>query len=266
MDARATDPLMPARKSPVRRVGSRARAIARGWVRGSRSLARRAIYAGTRRQCPVCEHSARRFLPYGIVPRADARCPLCGSLERHRFVWLYLAQRTNLFDDRPKRVLHVAPEPCFAERFAKRIGSGYITADLQSAFAAESIDIEHIPHRDGSFDAVYCSHVLEHVSDDQRAMTEMRRVLKHDGWALILVPITADHTTEDPSITDPRERERVFGQRDHVRRYGRDFVQRLEHAGLGVTVVTVSQLVGSEDAVRLGLTAAAGDIYYCRRK
>jgi SAM-dependent methyltransferase len=247
-------------------VASRVRTVARRWARRSHSLARRALYAGTRRQCPVCAHSARRFLPYGIVPRDDARCPACGSLERHRFVWLYLAQRTNLFDARPKRVLHVAPEPCFAERFAKRIGPGYITADLQPNLAAESIDIEHIPHRDGSFDAVYCSHVLEHVPDDRRAMTEMRRVLKDDGWALILVPITTDRTIEDPSITDPMERERVFGQHDHVRRYGRDFVQRLEEAGLGVTVVTVSQVARADDVVRLGLTAAAGELYYCQRR
>ncbi|HXE61474.1 MAG TPA: class I SAM-dependent methyltransferase [Gemmatimonadaceae bacterium] len=256
---------MPAHKSPARRAASRVRRIARSCATAARTLARRAYYAGTRRQCPVCGHSARQFLAYGVVSRDDARCPSCGSLERHRFAWLYLVQRTNLFDARPKRVLHIAPEPCFARRFAQRIGSGYVTADLDSGVVAESIDLEHIPHRDDSFDVVYCSHVLEHVTDDRRAMAEMRRVLKRDGWAMILVPITADHTIEDPSITDPRERERVFGQHDHVRRYGPDFVERLEQAGLGVTVATVSQLVGAGDAVRMGLTAGAGEIYHCRR-
>lgn len=256
---------MPAPKSPVRRIASRARRFATACANSSRMLARRALYAGSRRECPVCGHSARRFLAYGVVRRDDARCPSCGSLERHRFVWLYLAQRTNLFDARPKRVLHIAPERCFADRFAKRIGPGYITADLQSDSVAESIDLERIPHRDGSFDVVYCSHVLEHVTDDRRAMAEMRRVLKPNGWAMILVPITADRTIEDPSITDPRERERVFGQHDHVRRYGPDFVDRLEQSGLGVTVATVSQLVGAGDAVRMGLTAGTGEIYHCHR-
>lgn len=256
---------MPARKSTARRVASRVRAVARNVANTSRTLARRALYAGTRRQCPVCGHSARRFLAYGVVPRDDARCPSCGSLERHRFVWLYLAQRTDLFDARPKRVLHIAPERCFAQRFAKRIGPGYITADLEAAFVSESIDLERIPHRDSSFDVVYCSHVLEHVTDDRRALGEMRRVLKHDGWAMILVPITADRTFEDPSITDPRERERVFGQHDHVRRYGPDFVERLEQSGLGVTVATVSQLIGAGDAERMGLTANTGQIYHCQR-
>lgn len=265
MATRAKEALLLSSRSPRRQVGSRARKLARLWANGSRKLARRALYAGTRRKCPVCGHSARRFLPYGVVPRDDARCPSCGSLERHRFAWLYLAQRTNLFDARPKRVLHIAPEPCFAERFAKRIGSGYVAADLQSDLADELIDIERIPHRDGSFDVVYCSHVLEHVTSDRRAMAEMRRVLRDDGWALILVPITADRTIEDPSITDPRERERVFGQHDHVRRYGPDFVERLQQAGLDVTVATVSQLVGAGDAVRMGLSAGTGEIYHCHR-
>lgn len=256
---------MPAHRSPMRRAASRVRRAARAWANGSRALARRAFYAGTRRQCPICGHSARRFLAYGLVPRNDARCPSCGSLERHRFAWLYLAQRTDLFDMRPKRVLHIAPETCFAGRFAQRIGSGYITADLRPQFVAESIDLERIPHRDDSFDVVYCSHVLEHVPDDRRAMAEMRRVLKHDGWAMILVPITSEQTIEDPSITDPHERERLFGQHDHVRRYGPDFVERLEEAGLGVTVATVSQLVGAADAERMGLTASAGDIFHCHR-
>ncbi len=249
----------------MRRVALRLRRVARACADASRTLARRARYAGTQRQCPVCGHSARRFLAYGVVPRDDARCPSCGSLERHRFAWLYLAQRTDLFDARPKRVLHIAPEPCFAGRFAKRLGSGYITADLAPNFVAESIDLERIPHRDDSFDVVYCSHVLEHVPDDRRAMVEMRRVLKHDGWAMILVPVTSDRTIEDPSITDPRERERLFGQHDHVRRYGPDVVDRLEQAGLGVTIATVSQLVAAPDAVRMGLTVSAGDIYHCHR-
>ncbi|HEY7878876.1 MAG TPA: class I SAM-dependent methyltransferase, partial [Gemmatimonadaceae bacterium] len=110
------------------------------------------------------------------MPRTDAMCPQCGALERHRFVWLYFAQRTNLFDTRPKRLLHIAPEPCFRDRLARHIGAGYVTADMRREGVAETMDIMNIPHPDRSFDIVYCSHVLEHVPNDRAAMRECARV------------------------------------------------------------------------------------------
>jgi SAM-dependent methyltransferase len=141
----------------------------------------------------------------------------CNSLERHRLVWLYFEKMTDLFDGAPKTMLHVAPEPMIQGLLKERLASGYLTADLFSPAAMVKMDITDIQYGDDTFDVIYCSHVLEHVPDDRRAMREFRRVLKPHGWAVLLVPIVISRTFEDPSITDPAERAKLFGQHDHVR-------------------------------------------------
>jgi SAM-dependent methyltransferase len=125
------------------------------------------------------------------------------------------------------------------------------------------MDITDIRFPDASFDVVYCSHVLEHVDDDRAAMRELRRVLRPDGWAILLVPITAAVTYEDPTIVEPAARVAAFGQEDHVRRYGPDYVDRLREAGFDVAVHRVADLVTPDEARRLGLTAASGEIHHC---
>lgn len=229
-----------------------------------RDTARIVAYRGEGRYCPVCGNSSSRFRPFGLVPRDDAQCVYCGALERHRLLWLFLTRKTMLFDDAPKRLLHVAPEKCIEPRLEERFAESYVTADLFDPHVKVRMDITAIPYPDRHFDVIYCSHVLEHVEDDRQAMREFHRVLKDDGWAILLVPITAERTLEDPSIVDPEERLRVFGQEDHVRRYGPDYLDRLREAGFKVTVSTVADIVDSEEeGVRMGLTAASGDIYYC---
>src|SRR5204863_5015044 len=188
--------------------------------------------------------NSRKFREYGKIPRTDALCVHCNSLERHRFAWLYFGEMTNLFDGQDKRVLHVAPEACFEPRLKSRLGTNYLTADLLNPHAMVRMDITNIQYPDNHFDAVYCSHVLEHVPDDKKAIREFHRILRPDGWAILLVPITADRTIEDPSITDARERLRVFGQEDHVRRYGPDYVERLREVGFTVKVALVADLFG----------------------
>jgi SAM-dependent methyltransferase len=125
------------------------------------------------------------------------------------------------------------------------------------------LDITEIDFPDESFDVVYCSHVLEHVPDDRKALAEIRRVLKPDGWAILLVPIDAAETIEDPSITDPGERLRLFGQGDHVRRYGPDYVERLHQAGFDVAVTSPPQLATPVEIASMGLTPASGEIFHC---
>jgi SAM-dependent methyltransferase len=223
-------------------------------------------YYGRGRFCPVCGRSSRRFRSFGVVPREDAQCAHCGALERHRLLWLYVSMRTDLFDGRPKKVLHVAPEPCFEPRFRQRLGSGYVTADLFDATAMVRMDITDIHYPDQHFDVIYCSHVLEHVQDDRRAMREFHRVLRNSGWAILLVPITAGKTLEDPSITEPEERLRVFGQEDHVRRYGPDYAGRLRDAGFRVEVTRAGDLVRNDEILRMGLTPVSGEIYFCTKE
>ncbi len=222
-------------------------------------------YHGTGRLCPVCEKTSSRFEQYGLVPRPDALCMRCNALERHRLLWLFLKERTDLFDGRPKAMLHVAPEPCLESRFRRRLGSDYLTADLFNPWAMVKMDIMDIAYPDESFDVIYCSHVLEHVADDRQAMREFHRVLKRDGWAILLVPIVAETTFEDPSIVDPVEREKVFGQCDHVRNYGLDYADRLGDAGFHVEVTRIDDLVSRADAVKMGLTPVAGEIYFCTK-
>ncbi len=162
-------------------------------------------------------------------------------------------------------MLHVAPELCFESRLRNRLGHDYVTADLMDPHAMVRMNITDIPYEDGYFDVIYCSHVLEHVQDDRRAMREFRRVLKPDGWAVLLVPITVDTTYEDPSITEPAERLKAFGQDDHVRRYGVDYIDRLRESGFTVKVSNASELFNEDDIVRLGLTRSSGDIFYCTK-
>ena len=221
---------------------------------------------GLSRLCPVCGKHSRRFLPAGWIRRDEARCMHCGSLERHRLSWLYFVRRTDLFDGRPKRMLHVAPEACMRPALERRLGAGYITADLSSRDVSINLDIASLPYPDGYFDVIYCSHVLEHVEDDRKAMREFLRTLADDGWAILLVPILAEKTFEDPSIVTPEERLKVYLQADHVRIYGRDYVERLRDEGFEVEVTTVADLVSPKERIRFGLgSALSGEIYRCRK-
>lgn len=223
------------------------------------------LYYGKGRYCPVCDKSFKSFRQAGIVPREDAECLWCGSLERDRLVWMYFTKMSNLFDGQTKKMLHIAPEPCFESRLKSRIGVGYLTADLFDPRAMITMDITNIQYPDESFDVIYCSHVLEHVPDDKKAMREIYRVLKGYGWVILLVPITAENTIEDPNITDPAERLHRFGREDHVRRYGIDFLDRLTEAEFKVEVISPSDFLKNDEILLMGITDASGEIYHCTK-
>jgi SAM-dependent methyltransferase len=190
------------------------------------------FYRGSRYECPVCHGKFRMLLPYGNNGAANRLCPSCLSLERHRFLWLWLQSRTDFFSARLK-VLHVAPEQPFIKRFRDLPNLDYTTADLLSPLADLKMDIMDMPLQDNTFDVVICNHVLEHVADDRIAMREIFRVLKPGGWAVLQVPIdwNRNYTYEDPSIVTPAEREMHFGQYDHLRFHGADYPERLRHEG-----------------------------------
>jgi SAM-dependent methyltransferase len=240
------------------------------WIEDMLRSLRRGIYSilyrGNTRWCPVCGKSSSKFRASGSPRRQDARCIHCDALERHRFVWLFFQRMTDLFDGKSKTILHVAPERCFESRFRKNFGNDYITADLFDRHVMVRMDITAIPYPDNSFDVIYCSHVLEHVSDDKKALREFYRTLKPNGWAVLLVPITATKTFEDPSIENPAERLKYFGQDDHLRQYGPDFIERVAEAGLKIKALSVSDIVDKDTATRMGLTSESGNIYYCTKK
>lgn len=222
---------------------------------------------GNKVECSVCGKSYRKFLPYGRGPssRKNALCPNCLSLERHRLIWLFLQEKTDFFT-KPHKFLHVAPELCFIKRFEKMENLDYITGDIESPLAKVKMDVHDIPFDDNTFDVVFCNHVLEHVTDDKKVMREFLRVLKPGGWAILQSPINYDYETtyEDASITDPREREKAFGQDDHLRMYGRDYDKQLEAGGFKVTPVDMLEVLGKERFERFALPGQEL-IYYCEK-
>lgn len=185
-------------------------------------------------QCPLCESAVEAFLPFGLTKRVNAKCPNCGALERHRLFWCYVKAFTNLFDGNPKSLLHVAPEQILADKLLAIPGVDYLSADLDSPRAMVKMDLTDIQYPEGTWDVILCSHVLEHIPDDRKAMSEMYRTLKPGGWLIVQVPTYGDTTYEDWSITTEEGRLAAFHQKDHVRKYGTDIVERLQGAGFSV--------------------------------
>lgn len=225
------------------------------------------FYKGNEVECPVCESHFSKFVPYGRVARANALCPNCLALERHRLMWLYLKQKTNFFQS-GQEVLHIAPELCFIKRFEEVQGDQYITADLESPLAKVKMDIHEMPFEDNRFDVAFCNHVMEHVADDIQSMKEILRVLKPGGWAIIQIPIfhpVPDVTFEDDTVTDPKEREKLFGQDDHVRLYGKDYPDRLRQAGFEVVEDDFVHSLSHEEQRRYALPMDEV-IYLCKKE
>ena len=195
------------------------------------------FYSGKSVSCPVCEHSYRIFLPYGrINTRPNALCPNCLSLERHRLIYLYLKEKTNFFN-------------------------------IESPLAKVKMDIHQIPFEENTFDVVLCNHVLEHVRDDIQAMREIHRVLKPGGFAILQVPLfppMQPETYEDNTITDKRERERLFGQDDHVRKYGLDYTTRIERSGLKALEDEFVNELGESERKHYGLMK--GEVLFLAHK
>ncbi|HTX45334.1 MAG TPA: class I SAM-dependent methyltransferase [Solirubrobacteraceae bacterium] len=204
-------------------------------------------------QCPLCGHRFARFRDDWNRP--NAICWRCGSHERQRALWLYLDELRPELLANARELLHFAPEWCLERRLRGVAGLRYATADLDPRRGELQLDITAIALPDGSFDAILCSHVLEHVDDDAAAMRELHRVLSPGGWLIVMVPLDVGRTRtyEDPSITAPAEREREFLQDDHVRLYAPDIAARLETAGLHVAVVNVAQELGEQAATRYAL-------------
>lgn len=212
-------------------------------------------YKGENFKDPIDGKSYRKFLPYGYgKSRANALSPGTLSLERHRQMWLYLQKETTFFSQ-PLKVLHIAPEQEFLKRFKKMSHLDYVSADLYSPIVDVKADILDLPFADESFDVVFCNHVLEHIVDDHKAMSELFRVMKPGGWGIFQVPMknSLEQTYEDFNITDPKERQKHFGQYDHVRWYGMDYFDRLRKVGFRAEALFYSQEFTDEDIKRFGL-------------
>ncbi len=222
------------------------------------------INRGDQVQCPVCDSKYSKFLPYGRIARPNALCPNCLALERHRLMWLFLKEKTDFFNANLK-VLHIAPEHCFINRFEALSNLEYITADIESPLAKIKMDVHQIPFPENTFDVVFCNHVLEHVEDDLKACSEFNRVLKPSGWGILQSPVyNIPFTIEDKRITDPAERERLFGQRDHVRKFGKDYAERLRKSGLAIEENKFVKELDQETVKRYAL-APDETIFVCKK-
>jgi len=224
------------------------------------------FYKGNKFTDPIDGKSYRKFLPYGYETlRENVLSPGTLSLERHRLLWLYLQNETNFFTDRLK-TLHFAPEQAFYKRFRKMKNLEYVTTDLNSPIADVKADICNLPFEDNEFDFIICNHVLEHIPDDTKAMQELFRILKPGGTAILQVPYEANRkrTFEDDSITDPKERAKIFGQYDHVRVYGMDYFEKLKSIGFNVDAVDYTNTLLKEDIERFSL--AEGELIPVCRK
>jgi SAM-dependent methyltransferase len=260
-------------------------------VRKHGKVLKRAIklpqYLGTEYQCPVCGVGLRAFRPmwksywrdaakFGPIHPASTletlnleafTCPRCDAFDRDRLTAIYLDEIFATFDaNRAYRLIEFAPGDALHKKIKRYPFIIYRSADLSRKTVDENVDLTHmIRYGDESIDIVLCSHVLEHIPEDHKAMSEIRRVLRSDGFAVLLVPIVVglDETHEDPSIESEALRWKYFGMGDHVRQYGkRDFLARLSDAGLRVEQLGVEHF-GAEVFRRAGI--AQNSVLYVAR-
>ncbi len=240
------------------------------WVRVlKRTLEYYLFYRGTKRFCPVCGSYSSKFLPMiwytpGGDSRDNVKCPYCYSFERHRLVYLFLKKKTDFFNTRGSRsVIHVAPEPCLRPIFARQYGSSYRTADMFDPKADIKMDIGNIGFPDNSFDVIFCSHVLEHVPDDQKAMREFS---PHPQAGRL-----GDYHGSGQRGKDLR------GLVDHGQSGARSssgpttfavtvqiFEDRLRSNGFQVTCISAKDFLVREEIDRMGLIDK-DQIYYCTK-
>ena len=222
------------------------------WVRPVIAL----FLKGTTYTDPIDGKSFRKFLSYGYeIQRPNVLSPSTLSLERHRLLWLYLKNETDFFTTH-KKVLHFAPEQAFYNRFRQMKNLDYTTTDLNSPLADVKADICNLPFEDNTYDVIFCNHVLEHIPDDTKAMQELYRILKKGGLAILQIPQELDRETtfEDDSITDKKERAKIFGQYDHVRIYGKDYFDKLRSIGFEVEEVDYSETLSEKEITKYCLS------------
>lgn len=210
--------------------------------------------------CPLCKLRISEFLPFGVIRRENAFCPKCHSSERHRLYYFYL--KKILSKKEIINFLHVAPEKSLKKYLKSYKNINYLAVDKNFLAADRVEDLTNLSFKNNTFDIVFCSHVLEHVDDDNKAMQEVLRVLKPGAFAILQVPLSdLEKTLENKTITDPNIREKIFGQKDHLRKYGKDYKKRLEEAGFIVKLDKFSSTLSNKLIKKYSLIRE--DIYLC---
>jgi SAM-dependent methyltransferase len=229
---------------PVREVLARARAV---------------LFRGDRVECSCCGRTFSLFL---FSPYVSSRCPYCLSVERYRLLCRFLREETD-FASGKMRVLDIGPIWCFQEFCRSLENIEYVSVDIESPLAMLQMDIKDLLFKDSSFDCIICYHVLEHIDDDRKALSELHRVLKPDGWAIIQVPVQLERTTDRCMMTK-KEQGEILRWPDHLRAYGRDYPGILASAGFNVEVHPYVRKFSDGEIKRYGLDASE-DIHVCTK-
>lgn len=230
-------------------------------LRNIRRVYRKFIYKGTKYHCPYCGFNSNDFLQIGLPHQANVKyqiigagirnggCVNCDSVDRDRLLYAYFKHEIDVLKDMPNfSILHLAPEWRLSDEFLKYKYKQYICTDKFMpgyAYPKHTIDMDilDVKFPNDTFDLVICNHVLEHITEDILAMKELYRVLKPNGKAVLQVPISAvlEDSYENPLVKTDKEREELYGQFDHVRVYGQDYVKRLESVGFIVNRLNISE-------------------------
>jgi SAM-dependent methyltransferase len=218
---------------------------------------------GSSKACPICEWTGHSFIRcfYQYKPAPTYICPSCGSSERHRFAYFALKKRLGHHSE---KILHFAPERC-VEPWLRSISKEYLSVDLCSPNVMQHMDITNLTLENDNFSLVWCSHVLEHIENDRKAMMELFRVLRPFGLAVVMVPVYGKTTYEDHKITSSEERLKHFKQEDHVRLYGQDIRSRLEKVGFHVEVFSTSDLPKDDLTKYLLEYPSTREIFLCTK-
>jgi SAM-dependent methyltransferase len=222
-------------------------------------------YKGKAVYCPICETDFKKFIPlHPKKEKTNYLCPNCGSAQRQRLLFLYLSAKCLILTD-PIAFLHFSPRPCLVHKLKQFPGLTYITSDPVDKTMDRNFDLTAIDDLNESYDLIVCYHILEHISDDRKAMREIHRILKSSGMALFQVPYWHKQTYEDPRLKSPDKRLEAFGQKDHVRIYGyQDFIKRLTTTGFQVTPVAYAKQLGKQICTKYGLDEEEV-IFVCRK-
>lgn len=225
--------------------------------------------------CPSCGMKFPYFYPIvsGNHFIFHSQCPYCKSYERHRAQWLYYSRETDLFHPtRPITVLHCAPEQLFFKHFSEAENMDYYPIDKWTGYTVcgkklrDYVDITNLPYEDNKFDYILCNHVLEHIPDEQLALSELKRVLKPGGTAFLNVPVdeALTETLENPAYNTDALRLKYYGQCDHVRKYGSDYQKHLAQAGFHVTCIIAKDYFSPKAIYRYGIDSNER-IYSCKK-
>lgn len=196
------------------------------------------FYLGKNVHCPVCENNFSKFI---VLNDSDLKCPRCGSISRQRRLWLILMNEIK--PGNKDTVLHLSPSRSIQWRLKNNSLFNYVTSDYEKGRGVDkNYDLTSINETYETYSVIICYHILEHIPDDRKAMTELHRILKPNGILIVQSPFQPGNIYEDFNITSPPERLKYFGQEDHVRVYSVEGLkQRLEQTGFKVQVKSFTE-------------------------